>query len=201
MISERNFHPEAAITRSKGIEQEEIMDAVITRISFTSPIDAANEICLGQTDGREVPAGQATPPSQTTPVQQTGGEDRAKIKQDIKELQEDLAKLSVEMDSLKRRLEHLNKAIADYQKDINSMGSVFSETYRGERLDRLAEMMATRKDLRQQLEDDASLMQAIKDGIDDLLNKLANPTNTEPTKQEPPKENKQIGMGTPTRLL
>jgi hypothetical protein len=122
---------------------------------------------------------------------QTAEQDCAKIKQDIEQLQQDLADMSTEMQRLKDSLAKLNSTINTYQQDINHMGTSFSETYRGERLDLLAKLMNARKRLDRQIEDDTDMMQAIKDEIADLLNKLANcapPSNAQPPEQEPQNE-------------
>ena len=74
-------------------------------------------------------------------------------------------------------------------------------------LDMLATEMNLRREIKQQLEDDAKQIQAIKDKIADLLNKLANCaplSTTQPPKQEtpnpqpppsaPPEENKKVSF-------
>jgi len=148
------------------------------------------------------PVSPGLPSPQTpAPGQQAADQDCEKIKKDIEQLQEELAKLSVEMQRVTDQLNRLDNSIAKAQADFRSRSFVFAgEAVRGQYLDAIAKMLNLRKQLKQQLEDDASLMQAIKDEIADLLNKLANcppPSTTEPPKQEPPKENKQVGMGQP----
>ena len=81
-----------------------------------------------------------------------------------------------------------------------------SEAFRGELLDALAKEMSLRKQMKQQLEDDAGLMQEIKNEIADLLNKLANcgpPNTAQPPNQETPppsppstkpQQNKSVSM-------
>jgi hypothetical protein len=128
-------------------------------------------------------------PSQTAP-QQAAEEDCKKIKQDIEQLQQDLAELSADMQRLTELLDTVNQHVVQMQADLKlTTDPRLNETVRGELLDTLAKELALRKQIRQQLEDDANLMQAIKDEIADLLNKLANcppPSTTEPPKQEAP---------------
>jgi len=132
--------------------------------------------------------------SQTSALpQHAADQDCEKIRQEIQALQDWLAAMSAIVQRLKQALDDLNKAIAKYQESIKSpiRGSVLSETYKGELLDILAKAMRTRKDLEQQLEDEANLTQLIKNEIADLLNKLGNcgpPSTTQPPKKEAPKE-------------
>src|SRR5579859_5000611 len=143
--------------------------------------------------------------SQTTPVQQVANQDCEKIKQDIQQLQQDLANLSVEMQHLTQLLDQVNQDVSKTEADLKTAtglanAGITNETIRGQLLDTLAKLLSTRRQIKQQLEDDASVMQEIKNEIADLLNKLANcapPSTTEPPKPEPPKENKQVGMGQP----
>ena len=153
-------------------------------------------------------ASQKTP----APAQQAADQDCEKIKQDIQQLQQDLANVSAEMQNLTNALNSVNADISRIQADLktetaaaSSIGGKLSgtdfEVFRGRILDSLAKALAVRKSLQQQLEDDATIMQDIKNEIADLLNKLANcgpPSTTEPPKPEPPKkENKEVGMGQP----
>ena len=145
---------------------------VILLIAIVSGLPSAVPPCAGQT---------------TAPVQQAADQDCANIKQDIQQLQEDLTTISQEMQRLTQELDQLNQHIANLQAQMNNVVSkgYASETFRGELLDALAKEMSLRKQIKQQLEDDATLMQDIKNEIADLLNKLANcgpPSGTEPPK-------------------
>ena len=129
-----------------------------------------------------------------TPPQQVASEDCERIKQDIEQLQQELADLSAEMQRETEQLDQLNKAVAQTQADLNvatahANAGLTNETLRGQLLDTLAHMLGLRKQLKQQLEDDAELIQEIKAEIADLLSKLANcgpPSTTEPPKAETP---------------
>jgi len=148
------------------------------------------------------PTVSPNPPTPQTPApaQQPADQDCAKIKQDIEQLQQELADISLEMQRLTAQLDGLNNSIAESQAKWKSFSAYASEAARSEHLDVLAKAFNFRKQLKQQLEDDATMMQDIKNEIADLLNKLANcapPSTTEPPKPEPAKENKQVGMGQP----
>jgi len=150
--------------------------------------------------------------SQTTgTVQQAADQDCEKIKQDIEQLQQDLANLSAEMQRLTEQLDQLNRDVAQNQEHLRASAAANSpwlnETIRGEELDSLAKLLSLRKLVRQQLEDDALTIQAIKEEIADLLTKLANcgpPSTTEPPQREPPnpqpppssppQENKKVAL-------
>src|SRR5215469_15950891 len=101
--------------------------------------------------------------------------------------------LSAEMQRLTAVLDQENKDITRAQSALSAASAhanagFTNHTIRGELLDTLAKMMSQRKQLEQQLEDDANLMQAIKDEIADLLNKLANcapPSTTQSPGPEP----------------
>jgi hypothetical protein len=100
----------------------------------------------------------------------------------------------------------LNQDIAKLQADINNPANAgrFSQAFRGELLDALAKGLSARRQLMQQLEDHATMMQDIKNEIADLLNKLANcappgtaaPSKKTPNPQPPPKprENKKVAF-------
>jgi Skp family chaperone for outer membrane proteins len=146
--------------------------------------------------------------SQTTaPGQQAGGQDCEKIKQDIQQLQQELADLSAEMQRETELLDELNKDVAQTQAHLNAItaqvnAGVLNETLRGEELDTLAKVLGLRKQVRQQLEDDAKLIQGIKAEIADLLGKLANcppPSTTEPSKQETPSPQPPASGTTPQK--
>jgi len=149
----------------------------------------------GAPSSPQTPAGEATTPLQP-PGQQVAGQDCEKIKQEIQQLQDELAKISARMQALTDELDQLNKDIAEVQATLREVtagvnAGRFSEAYRGEVLDILAELMRDRNQIEQQLEDDAKEIQAIKNKIADLLIKLANcgpPSNTQPPKEEAPKE-------------
>jgi hypothetical protein len=119
------------------------------------------------------------------------------------------------MQRLQQLLDRVNKDIATIQESVRVFsGPGFSESARGETLDMLAKAMSVRKDLEQKIEDDADLIQAIKDEIADLLSKLGNcgpPGTTQPPKEETPnpsppppsttpQQNKSVSMSgfTPT---
>jgi len=101
--------------------------------------------------------------------------------------------LSAEMQRLTAVLDQENKDITRAQSALSAASAhanagFTNHTIRGELLDTLAKMMSQRNQLEQQLEDDANLMQAIKDEIADLLNKLANcapPSTTQSPGPEP----------------
>ncbi|MGC1830298.1 MAG: hypothetical protein WA663_07795 [Candidatus Acidiferrales bacterium] len=139
-------------------------------------------------------------PKATAQPQAATDQDCEKIKQDIQQLQQDLANLSAEMQSLTQQLDPLNQDIAKLQADINNPANAgrFSEAFRGQLLDSLANAMKTRNQLEQALEDDAKEVQAIKDTIADLLNKLAScgpPSATQaPNPPSPPQENKKVSF-------
>jgi len=141
----------------------------------------------------------------TAPTQQAAEQDCEKIKQDIQQLQQDLAQISVEMQRLTEVLDQVNQNVAKTQTDLKTAtghanAGITSQAIRGQLLDALAKLLNTRRHIKQQLEDDATMMQDIKNEIADLLNKLASchpASTTEPPKPEPPKENKQVGMGQP----
>src|SRR5579859_6518334 len=100
------------------------------------------------------------------------------------------------MQRLTELLDQLNNDLAKAQADFKSRSFTFSgEEVRGQYLDAIAKMLNLRKQLKQQLEDDATIMQDIKNEIVDLLNKLANcrPPNT----AQPPKrsEERRVGKG------
>jgi len=122
--------------------------------------------------------------------QQAADQDCAKIKQDIQQLQNELATISAAMQALTNELDQLNQAIAQAQADLRTVTQVGhpSESFRGELLDTLAVLMSDRNQIEQQLEDDAKAIQAIKDKIADLLSKLGNcapPSTTQPPKETP----------------
>jgi hypothetical protein len=148
--------------------------------------------------------GQAAP-------QAAADQDCETIKKDIEELQQELADLSTEMQRETELLDELNKDVAQTQTHLKAItaqanAGVLNETLRGEELDTLAKVLSLRKQVKQQLEDDASLMQAIKEEIADLLNKLANcgpPSTAQPPNQETPppsppsakpQQNKSVSM-------
>ena len=101
--------------------------------------------------------------------------------------------MSAEMQRLTAVLDQENKDITRAQSALSAASAhanagFTNHTIRGELLDTLAKMMSQRNQLEQQLEDDANLMQAIKDEIADLLNKLANcapPSTTQSPGPEP----------------
>lgn len=125
---------------------------------------------------------------------QTADQDCEKIKQDIEQLQQELAAISVEMQRLTELLDQVNQDVAKTQADLKtatglSNAGITNETIRGQLLDTLAKLLSTRKQVKQQLEDDALTIQAIKDEIAGLLSKLANcapPSSTQPPQQETP---------------
>jgi hypothetical protein len=126
---------------------------------------------------------------------QASDQDCAKIKQDIEQLQQDLASLSVEVQRLTNMLNNINKDISKAQANLKlTTASGLNETLRGELLDSLGSLMNFRSKWEKQIEDDTSLMQAIKDEIADLLNKLAK--CAPPSTTEPP--NGQTGALTPS---
>ena len=124
------------------------------------------------------------------PGQPMGDQDCERIKQDIQQLQQDLSNLSVEVQRLTDMLNTINKDISRAQANLKlTTAPGLNETLRGELLDSLANLMNFRSKWERQLEDDINLMQAIKDQIADLLNKLANcgpPGTTQPPKEETP---------------
>jgi hypothetical protein len=159
--------------------------SVILLIAIVSGLPSAVPPCAGQT---------------TAPVQQAADQDCASIKQEIQQLQDEIARISAEMQALTNQLDQLNTEITQDQKvwsGLRARGNL-SETAIGEGLDALAKLLSLRKQLKQQLEDDASLIQAIKDEIADLLNKLANcgpPSATQPPNPpSPPQENKKVAF-------
>src|SRR5579859_416622 len=93
------------------------------------------------------------------------------------------------MQRLTELLDQLNNDLAKAQADFKSRSFTFSgEEVRGQYLDAIAKMLNLRKQLKQQLEDDATMMQAIKDEVADLLSKLAKcgpPSTTQPPKESP----------------
>jgi cell division septum initiation protein DivIVA len=141
----------------------------------------------------ETPPNQPPPPT-PAPAKKPAGQDCEKIKQDIEQLQQELADLSAEMQRETEQLDQLNKAVAQTQADLNvatahANAGLTNENLRGQLLDTLAHMLGLRKQLKQQLEDDAELIQEIKAEIADLLSKLANcgpPSTTAPSKEETP---------------
>jgi hypothetical protein len=116
------------------------------------------------------------------------GEDCAQLKQDIQTLQDELANASTQMQVMQQSLDRINKSIATIQKDVKFFsGSGFSESARGDALDQLAKAMSQRVQVEKDIQDAADLIQAIKDEIADLLNKLANcapPSTTPPSSKE-----------------
>ena len=123
--------------------------------------------------------------SRTLAAQQVGappaaGTDCETIKQDIQQLQDELVRLSMEMEKLNDLLDQADKDLAKAQADLNNYSNsklaqaVLGEEERQELLDATAKLLNLRSQLRQQFEGDASKMQAIEDEIADLLNKLAN---------------------------
>lgn len=87
-----------------------------------------------------------------------------------------IAQLSIQLQKLKDALENFNKAIDTFRKDIRSAerSGVINEAFRGQMLDRLAHMMGTRNHLEQQIDELNLTIQAAKDELNDLLNKLGN---------------------------
>ena len=133
---------------------------------------------------------------QALPLPQQGTEqDCAKIKQDIEQLQEYLGRVSAEMQALNDALDMVNKQVARAQADLKPTIGV-NEDLRGQVLDSLAHIMSVRKDLERQLEDDALTIQAIKDEIADLLNKLGS-CGPKETSQAPKQETPTGQPGTP----
>lgn len=134
----------------------------------------AGTFAAGTPPGGSAPAGGGGGPGQSAK------DDCEKLKAEIKQLQDLLAQLSVQMQKLKDTLAGLNKAIVDYQESIKSFtklaraGTWPDEGYLGRRLDRLAGMMNTRRNLEQQIDDLANEIQAIKDMLDEDLNRLGN---------------------------
>jgi uncharacterized membrane-anchored protein YhcB (DUF1043 family) len=132
-------------------------------------------------------------------AQQSADQNCEKVKRDIEQLQQDLANLSAEMQDLTNDLNRVNQDISQIQEDLKTATAASAsiggkllggfEEQRGQILDSLAKAMGLRKQMKQQLEDDADLMQAIKEEIADLLNKLANcapPSSIQPPREEPP---------------
>ncbi len=148
----------------------------------------------------------ATPsgPHATALPQQAADQDCEKIKKDIQELQQELADLSAEMQNETNQLNSLDKTISQAQAHLKSItagvnSGILNETLRGEELDTLAKLLSLRKQLKQQLEDDAELIQEIKAEIADLLNKLGScpPKQTQELPKEKPKT-EQSSMGQST---
>jgi len=129
----------------------------------------------------------------TSPLQQAADQDCENIKQGIQQLQQDLAAISVEMQRLTELLDQVNNGVAKTQAAVSTAtahanAGLTNETLRGQLLDTLGKLLNTRRQIKQQLEDDASIMQEIKNEIADLLSKLANcarPSTTQPPKQGP----------------
>src|SRR5579859_2591452 len=173
--------------------KNEIAD-LLNKLANCAP-PSTTEPPKGTPGAQPVPPSNPLPPSPLTPtpLQQPPGQDCAKIKQDIQQLQQDLANLSVEMQHLTELLDQVNQDVSKTEADLKTAtglanAGITNETVRGQLLDTLAKLLSTRRQIKQQLEDDASVMQEIKNEIADLLNKLANcapPSTTEPPKGTP----------------
>jgi len=120
---------------------------------------------------------------------QISDEDCEKIKKDITGLNDEMTKLSAQMQSQKILLDEVNEHIQKTQADLkayeekvkNSLNPLLqiNEEIRAKFLDALSKMMDVRKGLKKEIEDGLLTMQALKDVIADLLNQLANCGNKE----------------------
>jgi hypothetical protein len=123
-------------------------------------------------------------------------QDCEEFKKQIAELQDELAKLAAQIQSASSAVGILEKGITRLQEYLKSKSAwakfvTDPEVLRG----KLLEMQAERLRLKRQIEQDKDTIQAIKDLIADLLNKLgdcgknAPPPNTQPTPTPTPSPN------------
>jgi hypothetical protein len=136
-------------------------------------------------------------------AQQAASQDCEKIKEEIRQLQDAIANISGQMQIMQQSLDRINKDIAQLQQGVKFFsGPGLSETARGEALDQLAKAMNDRTRVEQDLEDAANTIQAFKDAIAELLNKLAScgpPSTTQPPKEETPKAQPTPPSATPEK--
>jgi hypothetical protein len=146
---------------------------------------------------------RSAPRTGAAPPQQAASQDCEKIKEEIRQLQDAIANISAQMQIMQQSLDRINKDIAQLQQGVKFFsGTGLSETARGEALDQLAKAMNDRTRMEQDLEDAANTIQAFKDAIAELLNKLAScgpPSTTQPPKEETPKAQPTPPSATPQK--
>jgi len=145
-------------------------------------------------------------PSYAGPPQQTvKSPDCEEIKNNIKALADTMATLQGEIQTLTASLTDLDEKISNLRGSVKKLDNYYgiSEDFRTKLLDTLASAVNTRKKIRQEIDNDALAIQAIKDEIASLLNTLGNcgaknnptptPTPTPTPKPTPGTTNNQVG--------
>jgi uncharacterized coiled-coil protein SlyX len=191
---------------------------VIALMILASLILFVGSLVISEHSMAQNPTPKAATPDSTAQKPEGTDLDCEKIEQDIKGLSDALAELAADLARLNDKLDDVDKRTQKLEADEKTWQEKYKnslnpakygldyEYIRGTFLDARAKLANLRRDLKKAIEDEQDAIQAIKDVIADLLNKLGNcgaktststpspvPTPS-PTPTSNPPENKRVAL-------